>query len=576
MTLLIGTIITFSVDAGNPPTCEITSPNDGDSFCNEQICVSVQATDPDGQGIQQVTFESNGYTGFDIAAPFEYCFQSQNWPDGQYTITVTAEDDEGLISSPESIVINIDCKECETLSVGICDDFNTNLPYGGEQTNPRQELLDFIADTYPYSGSRDCDEFGSDRHWAHTFDISSACPDCCIDEATLEITVCNKGDNDRLNLGLIICGITTVAIELDDTKLAMHYGENLNEVQICCGSDDHGFIAAGYELYYTIGSLPADISSLQPLASGTSSSSGWDTVIIPSQQLPDSGSAFVIIKWAIPAAGYDTDNTDDRGGWMLEEGSTGNWVLIDDSLGIDAVWGIEAGVGPGSATTAWLTYADHHTENHLRRYSWAWSSPLSSLINYGDCDKITIDLTTKPNVMNFMNKNCFLDVDVQDDSAVDCANLTICCCPCCLELIPNDDGDVLWEEYVQPGPSWLNPNRERKICWKVKNTGDSRCECIWKVTYPDNHVTNIGTGANVGNFLILPNNQMQFCAPSIEVEAFNVDYLIWNFLPISWDCPTARLEIDCSNTNCPNPIIEELTLHCSAYQLICPYDLFGL
>lgn len=581
MTLLIGISVTSSVNAGSPPTCEIVSPNTGDTFCNQQICVTVEAIDPDGQGIQHVTFECNGDTGNDASAPFEHCFQSQNWPDGQYTITVTAVDNEGLISSPESIVIMIVCGDCKNLTVGFCDGLDPNLPVNGEETSPRQELLDFIDNTYPFSGSRDCDEFGQDRHWAHTFDLTGNCFDCCIEKAFLEIRGFNNGSNDKLNLGLTGGGSITMAVELTSAELAGYYGQQISKINFAAGSDSLGpAIATDYQIWIETGGLPSDPTMASIIYTSTSDpSTVWQNIDLTSTYpIPASGSLFVGITFDTTIGeapcGIDESTTAPlpRAGWLHLPSS--GWTDLG-TKGVTGVWGLNVGVTLGSNTYS-LGYNDGNTEKTYKPlYSWTWHDDLSNYIPYQDYGTIILDLSTLPGIIDFMNDNCFLDVDVQDDTAIDCAKLTFCCCPCCLELVTNDDGDLLWEEYVQPGPPWINTNRERKVCWIIKNSGNGSCECTWNLKYPDNHVTQIGSGVNQGTLSIAPNDQMQFCAPSIKVNAFNIDYLFWSLWPIDWDCPRAHLEIYCQNTDCTNPIAEEITLKCSAFPMICPYELFG-
>jgi len=89
------------------------------------------------------------------------------------------------------------------LTVGICDGFDPSPPV--EPTSPWQHyLLDWIDKNYPGTGgSRDCDETGYDRFWAHTFDLEGICNMSDIIGATLSITVKNGDSNDGLNLGCI-------------------------------------------------------------------------------------------------------------------------------------------------------------------------------------------------------------------------------------------------------------------------------------------------------------------------------------------------------------------------------------
>lgn len=150
------------------------------------------------------------------------------------------------------------------------------------------------------------------------------------------------------------------AIELDAAKLAGFTDYDLTDVRFSTGCDEYGFYAEPYNLYYATGSLP-DIAGLTPIASGTSSGTGWDTVTLGTPQpLPDSGSAYVIVEWYSYSgypAGFDTDNTDTRGQWMLDMGTTNSWTTVG-SLGYPSVWGIDAGIEPGASGIDELTIGD--------------------------------------------------------------------------------------------------------------------------------------------------------------------------------------------------------------------------
>ena len=108
-------------------------------------------------------------------------------------------------------MLNKKCGFCQNvgqpivLTVGVCDGFNSSPP--AEPTDPSSKLLSWIDYNYlGTGGSRDCDETDTDIFWAHTFDLTGLCCDCCIVKATLEITVKNEDyifNNDALCLGCI-------------------------------------------------------------------------------------------------------------------------------------------------------------------------------------------------------------------------------------------------------------------------------------------------------------------------------------------------------------------------------------
>lgn len=109
---------TYTVDTTNP-TVELTSPEAGIYFlgnkvlsmgskaiCIGKVPIAADASDGDGVGVQIVTFElSNGDSGFDTTAPYEYLFRGMHF--GDLTIEAQATDLNGLKSSTDSMTIKV-------------------------------------------------------------------------------------------------------------------------------------------------------------------------------------------------------------------------------------------------------------------------------------------------------------------------------------------------------------------------------------------------------------------------------------------------------------------------------------
>lgn len=98
-------LVPFSESGGDAPVVDITSPSDGESFiAPASVEVAVTASDSDGSVIKVEFFNGTGKLGEDLTAP--YTFTWNNVPIGNYVITATATDDEGL-STSSSVDISV-------------------------------------------------------------------------------------------------------------------------------------------------------------------------------------------------------------------------------------------------------------------------------------------------------------------------------------------------------------------------------------------------------------------------------------------------------------------------------------
>jgi hypothetical protein len=115
--------VTFIGDS-TPPTVEITSPEDGKFYlfgspimsrkidsgtlCFGKVPVSANADDGTGSGVSMVLFSfSNGDSGYDNDGSngFTYLFKDMHF--GALTITAVAIDNAGLVSTPDSMTLDV-------------------------------------------------------------------------------------------------------------------------------------------------------------------------------------------------------------------------------------------------------------------------------------------------------------------------------------------------------------------------------------------------------------------------------------------------------------------------------------
>jgi hypothetical protein len=147
----------------------------------------------------------------------------------------------------------------------------------------------------------------------------------------------------------------TEGIELSAPEVTPFIGNEVTELIASCGCDDYGFYAESYEVYGASGALP-DMTTLGDdetlIASGTASATGWTT--IPTAAYPVSAVTYVIVKWTTAVgypAGFDYQGSfipDDRGGHMLDYGTTNTWTYVSSLWGAPAVFGLIVGMDEGT------------------------------------------------------------------------------------------------------------------------------------------------------------------------------------------------------------------------------------
>ena len=102
--LFLAISLLISCQKNQPPTCQITNPANGSEFSKgELISVSVDTDDPDGI-VAEVRLYINGSGLTGLTFPYNYDLSTDEFTPGQYTLKVTAWDNEGLEASDEVVV----------------------------------------------------------------------------------------------------------------------------------------------------------------------------------------------------------------------------------------------------------------------------------------------------------------------------------------------------------------------------------------------------------------------------------------------------------------------------------------
>jgi hypothetical protein len=113
---------TYTVDT-TPPTVQITSPEEGKLYlfgspimnrilsdvtlCIGKVPIAATADDAGGSGVNKVLFGFDGGTSWDESAPYEAEFRGMKF--GDLAITVTAIDNVGLESAPDTMTVKVYC-----------------------------------------------------------------------------------------------------------------------------------------------------------------------------------------------------------------------------------------------------------------------------------------------------------------------------------------------------------------------------------------------------------------------------------------------------------------------------------
>lgn len=94
----------ISCQKNQPPTCQILKPDNGSEFSRgEVIPIAVDTDDPDGI-VAEVRLYVNGSGLTGLSFPYNYDLITDEYTPGQYTLKVTAWDNEGMEASDEVVV----------------------------------------------------------------------------------------------------------------------------------------------------------------------------------------------------------------------------------------------------------------------------------------------------------------------------------------------------------------------------------------------------------------------------------------------------------------------------------------
>jgi len=190
LSVLISTLIIISIAScskgeektNQPPTCEITSPSNGQEFTKgETITIAVNATDDDGS-ITEVRFLiDNVGKGSTTSFPFNYNWNTDNENLGNHTLKATSIDNSGESTSDE---ISIEITEsggngCEgittvnyggqiynTVEIGNQCWFKENLNVGTIINSSNNQTNNSTIEKYCYDDNEaNCNEYGGLYQW---------------------------------------------------------------------------------------------------------------------------------------------------------------------------------------------------------------------------------------------------------------------------------------------------------------------------------------------------------------------------------------------------------------------------
>lgn len=113
--ILILSVLLISCEKNQPPSCQITGPENGSIFTmGEKISISVQADDNEG-AISEARLFLNGSGLAELDFPFKYEIDTEDYNSGLYSLKVTVRDVEGLEASDEiEFTINATLAEVTT------------------------------------------------------------------------------------------------------------------------------------------------------------------------------------------------------------------------------------------------------------------------------------------------------------------------------------------------------------------------------------------------------------------------------------------------------------------------------
>ncbi len=132
--LFLAISLFVSCQKNQPPTCEIVKPDNGSEFSRgDVISVSVDTDDPDGI-VAEVRLYVNGSGLTGLSFPYNYDLITDEYAPGQYTLKVTAWDNEGLEASDE-VVVTISVAQSQVTTTAADSITYNSAAVGGSVSN---------------------------------------------------------------------------------------------------------------------------------------------------------------------------------------------------------------------------------------------------------------------------------------------------------------------------------------------------------------------------------------------------------------------------------------------------------
>ncbi len=125
----------ISCQKNQPPTCQILSPDNGSEFSRggEVIPIAVDTNDPDGI-VAEVRLYVNGSELTGLSFPYNYDLITDEYTPGQYTLKVTAWDNEGMEASDE-VVVTISVAQSQVTTTAADSITYNSAAVGGSVSN---------------------------------------------------------------------------------------------------------------------------------------------------------------------------------------------------------------------------------------------------------------------------------------------------------------------------------------------------------------------------------------------------------------------------------------------------------